>query len=174
MVIVRFRMSENWPESSQRALHLKLEFGVVLENSPYCTMHYQFISQLLLIVDVFCMWRWCDCMDCLQAENLLLDSDMNIKIADFGFSNEFVMGTKLDTFCGSPPYAAPELFQGTAFHMAAPALLMRIHCTCAYQYRCQHRSVKNIWNEHWTGPTMDYLVHHDWNFLKVEDCRLVG
>ena len=48
----------------------------------------------------------------MQAENLLLDSDMNIKIADFGFSNEFVMGTKLDTFCGSPPYAAPELFQG--------------------------------------------------------------
>lgn len=48
----------------------------------------------------------------LQAENLLLDSDMNIKIADYGFSNEFVPGNKLDTFCGSPPYAAPELFQG--------------------------------------------------------------
>lgn len=47
-----------------------------------------------------------------QAENLLLDADMNIKIADFGFSNEFVPGNKLDTFCGSPPYAAPELFQG--------------------------------------------------------------
>ena len=48
----------------------------------------------------------------LKAENLLLDADMNIKIADFGFSNEFVPGSKLDTFCGSPPYAAPELFQG--------------------------------------------------------------
>lgn len=48
----------------------------------------------------------------LQAENLLLDSEMNIKIADFGFSNEFTPGSKLDTFCGSPPYAAPELFQG--------------------------------------------------------------
>ncbi|XP_078675694.1 MAP/microtubule affinity-regulating kinase 3-like isoform X29 [Branchiostoma floridae x Branchiostoma belcheri] len=51
----------------------------------------------------------------LKAENLLLDSDMNIKIADFGFSNEFTPGNKLDTFCGSPPYAAPELFQGKKY-----------------------------------------------------------
>uniref|UniRef100_A0A8C5GDC2 MAP/microtubule affinity-regulating kinase 3 n=1 Tax=Gouania willdenowi TaxID=441366 RepID=A0A8C5GDC2_GOUWI len=51
----------------------------------------------------------------LKAENLLLDADANIKIADFGFSNEFTAGSKLDTFCGSPPYAAPELFQGKKY-----------------------------------------------------------
>uniref|UniRef100_A0A2K6GVL0 non-specific serine/threonine protein kinase n=1 Tax=Propithecus coquereli TaxID=379532 RepID=A0A2K6GVL0_PROCO len=50
-----------------------------------------------------------------NAENLLLDAEANIKIADFGFSNEFTLGSKLDTFCGSPPYAAPELFQGKKY-----------------------------------------------------------
>lgn len=43
----------------------------------------------------------------LKAENLLLDSDFNIKIADFGFSNNYQPDGQLDTFCGSPPYAAP-------------------------------------------------------------------
>lgn len=51
----------------------------------------------------------------LKAENLLLDSEFNVKIADFGFSNEFAPGSKLDTFCGSPPYAAPELFLGKKY-----------------------------------------------------------
>lgn len=51
----------------------------------------------------------------LKAENLLLDSNLDIKIADFGFSNYFDPDSKLDTFCGSPPYAAPELFQGRRY-----------------------------------------------------------
>ncbi|ORX75494.1 Pkinase-domain-containing protein [Anaeromyces robustus] len=51
----------------------------------------------------------------LKAENLLLDANNNIKIADFGFSNNYDPYDKLDTFCGSPPYAAPELFQGRRY-----------------------------------------------------------
>ncbi|KAK9509203.1 hypothetical protein O3M35_006567 [Rhynocoris fuscipes] len=51
----------------------------------------------------------------LKAENLLLDANMNIKLADFGFSNNFEAGKKLCTWCGSPPYAAPELFQGVQY-----------------------------------------------------------
>ncbi|XP_028967419.1 serine/threonine-protein kinase SIK3 [Galendromus occidentalis] len=51
----------------------------------------------------------------LKAENLLLDQDMNIKIADFGFSNFYTPGAPLGTWCGSPPYAAPELFEGRAY-----------------------------------------------------------
>ncbi|EHB03087.1 Serine/threonine-protein kinase MARK2 [Heterocephalus glaber] len=40
---------------------------------------------------------------------------MNIKISDFGFINEFTFENKLDTFCGSSPYATPELFQGKKY-----------------------------------------------------------
>lgn len=50
-----------------------------------------------------------------QAENLLLDSNSNIKIADFGFSNYFTPGGQLSTWCGSPPYAAPEVFEGKKY-----------------------------------------------------------
>merc|ERR1719398_604284 len=51
----------------------------------------------------------------LKAENLLLDSGMNIKIADFGFSNFWSPVGHLDTWCGSPPYAAPEVFEGKKY-----------------------------------------------------------
>ncbi|XP_076366939.1 serine/threonine-protein kinase SIK3-like isoform X1 [Tachypleus tridentatus] len=51
----------------------------------------------------------------LKAENLLLDSNMNIKIADFGFSNYYEPGKLLSTWCGSPSYAAPELFEGKEY-----------------------------------------------------------
>lgn len=56
----------------------------------------------------------------LKAENLLLDAQMNVKIADFGFSNRFAPGERLSTWCGSPPYAAPEVFRGK--HYAGPEI----------------------------------------------------
>jgi len=37
-------------------------------------------------------------------------------LADFGFSNYFSKGEQLSTFCGSPPYAAPELFEGKSYY----------------------------------------------------------
>ncbi|CAL4098930.1 unnamed protein product, partial [Meganyctiphanes norvegica] len=51
----------------------------------------------------------------LKAENLLLDKELNIKLADFGFSNYYKPGVLLSTWCGSPPYAAPELFEGKEY-----------------------------------------------------------
>ncbi|XP_077985470.1 serine/threonine-protein kinase SIK3-like [Glandiceps talaboti] len=52
----------------------------------------------------------------LKAENLLLDANLNIKIADFGFSNKYTPGQPMRTWCGSPPYAAPELFEGKEYN----------------------------------------------------------
>ncbi|KAF6730302.1 Serine/threonine-protein kinase SIK2 [Oryzias melastigma] len=51
----------------------------------------------------------------LKTENLLLDSNMNIKLADFGFGNFYNAGEPLSTWCGSPPYAAPEVFEGKEY-----------------------------------------------------------
>ena len=50
-----------------------------------------------------------------KAENLLLDAQGNVKIADFGFSNFWSSEHHLDTWCGSPPYAAPEVFLGQKY-----------------------------------------------------------
>ncbi|XP_066226172.1 serine/threonine-protein kinase SIK1 [Saccopteryx leptura] len=51
----------------------------------------------------------------LKTENLLLDGNMDIKLADFGFGNFYKSGEPLSTWCGSPPYAAPEVFEGKEY-----------------------------------------------------------
>eukprot|EP00158_Paraphelidium_tribonemae_P005913 Partr_v1_DN27587_c0_g1_i2_m30046 putative serine threonine-protein kinase len=51
----------------------------------------------------------------LKPENLLLDDYGNIKIIDFGFGNTFHRDRLLDTYCGSPFYAAPEMIQGIRY-----------------------------------------------------------
>uniref|UniRef100_A0A673LDI5 non-specific serine/threonine protein kinase n=1 Tax=Sinocyclocheilus rhinocerous TaxID=307959 RepID=A0A673LDI5_9TELE len=79
----------------------------------------------------------------LKAENLLLDHNLNIKIADFGFSNLFARGQLLKTWCGSPPYAAPELFEGKEYDgpkvdiwvTVFPTDLLRILSDCEYLIR---------------------------------------
>uniref|UniRef100_A0A3P9DPW6 non-specific serine/threonine protein kinase n=1 Tax=Maylandia zebra TaxID=106582 RepID=A0A3P9DPW6_9CICH len=51
----------------------------------------------------------------LKLENILLDQDLNVKLADFGLSNNFHKGTLLQTYCGSPLYAAPEIVKGLPY-----------------------------------------------------------
>lgn len=51
----------------------------------------------------------------LKPENLLLDENLNIKMADFGMA-QIAPGEKvLDTFCGSPHYGAPEVVSGIRY-----------------------------------------------------------
>ena len=52
----------------------------------------------------------------LKPENLLLDENNNIKIVDFGLSNEYPKNELLITACGSPCYAAPEMINGEKYN----------------------------------------------------------
>lgn len=57
----------------------------------------------------------------LKCENLLLDKDFNLKVADLGFSRKLDfddVGNMIfsKTFCGSTAYAAPEVLQGYPYN----------------------------------------------------------
>lgn len=59
----------------------------------------------------------------LNKENFNADHCLGLKefnvclsISDFGFGNYYTPGNPLNTWCGSPPYAAPEVFEGKLYH----------------------------------------------------------
>ena len=52
----------------------------------------------------------------LKCENLLLDSNENIILSDFGFATQQPQDKMLSTFCGSYAYAAPEILTGSCYN----------------------------------------------------------
>ncbi|KAF7360239.1 Non-specific serine/threonine protein kinase [Mycena venus] len=58
----------------------------------------------------------------LKLENLLLDRHRNLIITDFGFANHFNRTTNdlMETMCGSPCYAAPELVNSDGLYVTSP------------------------------------------------------
>ena len=52
----------------------------------------------------------------LKPENVVFFEKLGIvKLTDFGFSNQFKPGSKLQTSCGSLAYSAPEILLGDEY-----------------------------------------------------------
>jgi 5'-AMP-activated protein kinase catalytic alpha subunit len=51
----------------------------------------------------------------LKPENVMVDSKGQVKLIDFGFANMYHPRGFLETNCGSPLYAAPEIVQGVRY-----------------------------------------------------------
>ncbi|CEG67504.1 Putative CAMK/CAMKL protein kinase [Rhizopus microsporus] len=77
----------------------------------------KYFQQIIIGLD-YCH-RHLICHRDLKPENLLLDRDKNIKIADFGMASLQPTGSLLETSCGSPHYASPEIVNGVPYDGSA-------------------------------------------------------
>ncbi|KAL1229228.1 Maternal embryonic leucine zipper kinase [Trichinella pseudospiralis] len=74
----------------------------------------------------------------LKPENLLLTDDLRLKLIDFGLcaKPEYGLQDSLNTCCGSPAYAAPEIISGKAYYgnetdvWSMGVLLYTLLCGC--------------------------------------------
>lgn len=73
----------------------------------------KFFKQIISALD-FCH-NHSICHRDLKPENLLLDDRGNIKVADFGMASLQLENSLLETSCGSPHYASPEVVRGEKY-----------------------------------------------------------
>lgn len=89
-------------------------FDYVSENGPLPE-----IEAVRLFRQIIAGLSYCHqfniCHRDLKPENILLDAECNIKLADFGMAALQPAGHWLDTSCGSPHYASPEIIYGRRY-----------------------------------------------------------
>ncbi|XP_028409962.1 SNF-related serine/threonine-protein kinase-like [Dendronephthya gigantea] len=109
-------------------LYLVQEFGDGGDMYDYIMKHEsgmseekarRYFRQILQAID-YCHRLYVVHRD-LKPENVIFFKKSDVaKLTDFGFSNKFLPGTKLQTACGSLAYSAPEILLGDSYD--APAV----------------------------------------------------
>lgn len=117
------RLYDVWETS--KALYLVLEyveggelFDLLVERGPLQEVEAVKYFRQIILGTAYCHALGI-CHRDLKPENLLLDSGFNVKLADFGMAALESNGKLLETSCGSPHYAAPEIVSGLKYHGAA-------------------------------------------------------
>jgi len=127
------KLYDVWETST--SLYLILEYiqgGELFEQlcsegrrTPPEALHY--FQQIICAVDY--LHRFNIAHRDLKLENILVDQESNIKVADFGMAawQDDLKGRLLKTSCGSPHYAAPEVINGELQWCHCRHLVLRGH-----------------------------------------------
>lgn len=111
----------NGNQANRRLRYLVLEyveggelFDYVSQNGPLPEEEAVRLFRQIIAGLGYCH-RFNICHRDLKPENILLDGNHNVKLADFGMAALQPAGHWLNTSCGSPHYAAPEIIYGRKY-----------------------------------------------------------
>lgn len=79
----------------------------------------------------------------IKLENILIDSNLNVKIIDFGFSTCFSNDKKFRLFCGTPSYMSPEIVLkqesfGPPSDIWAAGVVLYVLTTGTFPFKANH------------------------------------